>query len=96
MNTAPSERAAFDPRPLFFGHMACTMAMMAFVAVVAPVAGFHWRDPDAGGEQSIGWYRDAQASRGVERDSGRERILAYNEDDVRATRAVREWISRGF
>ncbi|MBB1045490.1 TM0106 family RecB-like putative nuclease, partial [Dietzia sp. DQ11-44] len=64
--------------------------------VVAPVAGFHWRDPDAGGEQSIGWYRDAQASRGVERDSGRERILAYNEDDVRATRAVREWISRGF
>ncbi|MBB1035620.1 TM0106 family RecB-like putative nuclease, partial [Dietzia sp. CQ4] len=64
--------------------------------VVAPVAGFHWRDPDAGGEQSIGWYRDAQASRGVERDSGRERILAYNEDDVRATRAVREWISGGF
>jgi len=38
VNTAPSERAAFDPRPLFFGHMACTMAMMAFVAVVAPVA----------------------------------------------------------
>ncbi|MET3860869.1 putative RecB family nuclease [Dietzia sp. 2505] len=64
--------------------------------VVAPVAGFRWRDPDAGGEQSIGWYRDAQASRGVERDSGRERILAYNEDDVRATRAVREWISRAF
>ncbi|MDX2357867.1 TM0106 family RecB-like putative nuclease [Dietzia sp. PP-33] len=61
--------------------------------VVAPVSGFHWRDPEAGGEASIGWYRDAQASRGVERDSGRERILAYNEDDVRATRAVREWIS---
>ncbi|QGW23331.1 MULTISPECIES: TM0106 family RecB-like putative nuclease [unclassified Dietzia] len=64
--------------------------------VVAPVAGFRWRDPDAGGEASIGWYRDAQASRGVERDSGRERILAYNEDDVRATRAVREWISQQF
>lgn len=62
--------------------------------VVAPVAGFTWRDPDAGGENSIGWYRDAQSARGVERDAGRSRILAYNEDDVRATRAVREWISR--
>ncbi|WP_244192504.1 TM0106 family RecB-like putative nuclease [Dietzia lutea] len=62
--------------------------------VVAPVAGFTWRDPEAGGEASLGWYRDAQAARGVERDAGRERILAYNEDDVRATRAVREWITR--
>ncbi|MBB0993698.1 TM0106 family RecB-like putative nuclease, partial [Dietzia sp. SLG510A3-40A3] len=62
--------------------------------VVAPAAGFTWRDPEAGGEASLGWYRDAQAARGVERDAGRDRILAYNEDDVRATRAVREWISR--
>ena len=62
--------------------------------VVAPVAGFTWRDPEAGGEASLGWYRDAQAARGVERDAGRARILAYNEDDVRATRAVREWIAR--
>ena len=62
--------------------------------VVAPVAGFTWRDPEAGGEASLGWYRDAQAARGVEREAGRQRILEYNEDDVRATRAVREWISR--
>lgn len=62
--------------------------------VVAPAAGFTWRDPEAGGEASLGWYRDAQVARGVERDAGRDRILAYNEDDVRATRAVREWISR--
>lgn len=61
--------------------------------VVAPVAGFGWRDPDAGGEASVGWYRDAQAARGVERDRGRARILTYNEDDVRATLKVREWIS---
>ena len=65
--------------------------------VVAPVAGFAWRDPDAGGEASLGWYRDACAARGEERDAGRARILAYNEDDVRATRAVREWIDlRGW
>ena len=62
--------------------------------VVAPVAGFHWRDPEAGGEASIGWYRDAQTASGSERDAGRERILTYNEDDVRATRAVREWITK--
>jgi len=38
VNTTPPVRTGFDPRPLYFGHMACTMAMMAFVAVVAPVA----------------------------------------------------------
>ncbi len=61
--------------------------------VVAPEAGFSWRDPAASGEASLGWYRHAQAARGAERDAGRARILAYNEDDVGATRAVREWIS---
>jgi predicted MFS family arabinose efflux permease len=30
--------AAFDLRPLLFASMACTMAMMAFVAVIGPVA----------------------------------------------------------
>ena len=30
--------AAFDIKPLLFANMACTMAMMAFVAVVAPVS----------------------------------------------------------
>jgi MFS transporter, DHA1 family, tetracycline resistance protein len=33
-----SEATPFDIRPLLFANMACTMAMMAFVAVVAPVA----------------------------------------------------------
>ena len=38
MSAVPPTRAGIDLRPLFFGHMACTMAMMAFVSVVAPVA----------------------------------------------------------
>lgn len=79
-------------------HEAVTSQFVSTVGmglkVVAPEAGFAWRDPDAGGEASLGWYRDAQAARGEERDLGRARILAYNEDDVRATRAVREWIDR--
>ncbi|WP_132876869.1 TM0106 family RecB-like putative nuclease [Tamaricihabitans halophyticus] len=61
--------------------------------VVAPVAGFAWRDAEAGGENSMRWYRDAV---GMDGDSPaaaqRERLLQYNEDDVRATFALREWM----
>jgi MFS transporter, DHA1 family, tetracycline resistance protein len=37
-HAAAAPPAAFDVRPLLFASMACTMAMMAFVAVVGPVA----------------------------------------------------------
>lgn len=64
---------------------------------VAPVAGFHWRDAEAGGEASMLWYRV-----GVGIDAGfadedravqRQRILDYNEDDVKATAALRAFMS---
>ncbi|WP_040924394.1 TM0106 family RecB-like putative nuclease, partial [Saccharomonospora iraqiensis] len=62
--------------------------------VVAPVAGFAWRDPEAGGEASMRWYREAVGMDGGTPDAGqRERLLRYNEDDVRATHALREWMS---
>ncbi|WP_253777431.1 TM0106 family RecB-like putative nuclease [Goodfellowiella coeruleoviolacea] len=61
---------------------------------VAPLAGFSWRDPEAGGENSMRWYRDAVAMDGGEPDhSQRRRLLEYNEDDVRATWALRSWMS---
>jgi predicted RecB family nuclease len=61
--------------------------------VIAPVAGFSWRDPEAGGEASMRWYRDAVGLDGEKPDDDqRERLLRYNEDDVLATRALREWI----
>ncbi|MCJ7436169.1 MAG: ribonuclease H-like domain-containing protein, partial [Acidimicrobiia bacterium] len=61
---------------------------------VAPLAGFQWRDDDAGGEQSMVWYRAAvdDSDENI-REANRERILRYNEDDVRATAALREWLS---
>lgn len=68
---------------------------------VAPVAGFTWRDDEAGGEASMAWYRaavgydDAPESDGasITTDlSQRERLLEYNEDDVRATHALRVWM----
>ncbi|OZM72538.1 recombinase RecB [Amycolatopsis antarctica] len=62
--------------------------------VIAPAAGFRWRDPEAGGEASMGWYRDAVGMDGGEPDAAqRLRLLRYNEDDVRATSVLREWMT---
>nr|WP_237421880.1 TM0106 family RecB-like putative nuclease [Gordonia sp. SID5947] len=60
---------------------------------VAPVAGFAWRDAEASGEASMDWYRDAVGLGGTTPDpEQRQRLLEYNEDDVRATKVLREWI----
>lgn len=51
-------------------------------------AGFSWRDEDPGGLQSITWLEQVRAG-----DSElQRRILEYNEDDVRATLALRRWL----
>ncbi|MCX5045105.1 TM0106 family RecB-like putative nuclease [Aldersonia sp. NBC_00410] len=60
---------------------------------IAPVAGFGWRDAEAGGEASMAWYREAVGYEGEPDLTQRVRILEYNEDDVLATRALREWMS---
>nr|WP_245537822.1 TM0106 family RecB-like putative nuclease [Tsukamurella paurometabola] len=64
---------------------------------VAPVAGFHWRDAEAGGEASMLWYRVGVGMDpgydAAERETQRQRILEYNEDDVRATAALRAFMS---
>lgn len=62
--------------------------------VIARVAGFRWHDPDAGGEASMGWYRQAVGlDNGIPDVDQRARLLRYNEDDVRATFALREWMT---
>lgn len=61
---------------------------------IAPVAGFAWRDPEAGGENSMRWYRVAVGMDGGEPDQAqRRRLLEYNEDDVLATMTLRGWMS---
>jgi predicted RecB family nuclease len=61
---------------------------------IAPAAGFAWRDAEAGGENSMRWYRDAVGLDGNPPDPAqRARLLEYNEDDVAATRALREWMT---
>ncbi|KEI45658.1 TM0106 family RecB-like putative nuclease [Saccharopolyspora rectivirgula] len=62
--------------------------------VIAPSAGFSWRDAEASGENSMRWYRDAVGFTGAPPVlSQRERLLQYNEDDVRATWTVRRWMT---
>ncbi|MFT6762438.1 MAG: putative RecB family nuclease [Candidatus Aldehydirespiratoraceae bacterium] len=55
--------------------------------VTAVASGFWWRDDDPGGYASVTWYSDAMA--GKNRDENLDRILTYNEDDCRATAALR-------
>jgi predicted RecB family nuclease len=61
---------------------------------IAPAAGFSWHDPEASGENSMRWYSDAVGLGGDEPDvMQRDRLLIYNADDVRATKALRLWMS---
>ncbi len=56
---------------------------------LAKALGFKWRHPEASGLNSIFWYH-----RWVETENRKYRqdILDYNEDDVRATKLLKEWL----
>ncbi len=57
---------------------------------VAKYLGYAWNDPDAGGAESVGWY-DQWLKTG-DRES-LNRVVRYNEDDVRATLLLRDWLA---
>ncbi len=59
---------------------------------LAAAADFHWRDVNPSGEASMLWYEEALDD-SPEALVSRERILAYNEDDCRATKALRDWLN---
>lgn len=61
--------------------------------VLAPFAGFHWRDEAPGGEASMVWYEQATGTDHDDAIRSRQRILEYNEDDCHATRYLRDWIN---
>ncbi|HUP60751.1 MAG TPA: TM0106 family RecB-like putative nuclease [Thermoanaerobaculia bacterium] len=58
---------------------------------VAKLAKFAWRDDDPGGGQSIAWWAEYWANPAV-MAAARDRVLRYNEDDVRASFVVRDWL----
>lgn len=56
-------------------------------------AGFTWRDTEAGGLNSQAWFHEAVHAEDEEhRRAAARRVLDYNEDDVRATHALRAWL----
>ena len=62
---------------------------------VAPITGFAWRGPDVGGQVAMVTYTEATSDPDeAVRAEARRWILNYNEDDVRATAALREWLDR--
>jgi predicted RecB family nuclease len=61
---------------------------------IAPAFGFAWRDETPSGVQSQLWVDEARsASDPAVAQAARTRLLEYNEDDVRATAALREWLA---
>jgi predicted RecB family nuclease len=60
---------------------------------VAPLAGFAWRADEIGGTLAMVEYDVAVGDADeLERATAQKWILEYNEDDVRATAALREWL----
>jgi predicted RecB family nuclease len=60
---------------------------------LAAAAGFVWRDVNPSGEASMLWYEVATRGSDVDAAISRQRILDYNEDDCRATKALRDWLN---
>jgi predicted RecB family nuclease len=62
---------------------------------VAPLAAFSWRGSDVGGDLAMVHYLEATSGADARfRAERRQWILDYNEDDVRATASLREWLDR--
>lgn len=60
---------------------------------LATSCGFEWRDENPSGEASMLWYEVASRDESAVALASRQRILEYNEDDCRATKALRDWLN---
>ena len=58
---------------------------------VAGYLGYKWSDPDAGGAESVVWYSEWLNKKD---DKIMQKLLRYNEDDVRATLLIKEWLEK--
>lgn len=56
---------------------------------IAAYIGFHWRADDASGANSVLWFEEWMAKKN---QKTLQKILEYNEDDVRATYWLKKWL----
>ncbi|OGN27688.1 MAG: hypothetical protein A2941_01735 [Candidatus Yanofskybacteria bacterium RIFCSPLOWO2_01_FULL_49_17] len=56
---------------------------------VAGYLGYKWDNPQAGGAESVLWYNEWLEKHD---QAVMQKILRYNEDDVRATMLIKEWL----
>ncbi len=54
---------------------------------------YKWDDPHAGGAESVIWYKEWMKAGGDPNHEIIKKILRYNEDDVRATMAIKDWMA---
>ena len=90
-----ADEAFFDlfevVRGNFFGTYGLGLKQVAHAG-----SGFSWRDDNPGGLNSQSWFADAvHAETEAVRAELTQRVLDYNEDDVRATYALRRWLRDG-
>jgi predicted RecB family nuclease len=90
-----AQEAFFDlfevMRAHFFGTYGLGLKQVAHSG-----SGFSWRDDNPGGLNSQSWFADAvHAETEAARAELTQRVLDYNEDDVRATYALRAWLRDG-
>jgi predicted RecB family nuclease len=90
-----ADEAFFDlfevVRSHFFGTYGLGLKQVAHSG-----SGFSWRDDNPGGLNSQSWFADAvHAETEAVRAELTQRVLDYNEDDVRATYALRQWLRDG-
>lgn len=60
---------------------------------VGAYLGYKWDDPRAGGAESVIWYKEWLEKSGDLKDEIMKKILRYNEDDVRATMIIKDWLA---
>lgn len=72
----------------------CAVFPLYFLSLkdVARHLGFSWRASDASGANSVLWFQDWQAKGDL---ALRSKIIEYNEDDVRATAFLKDWLVSG-